>query len=449
MRRTYVIATAITALIMLWLLSGQFGKSAPQHRSRRSPSRIAIDSAAGEDRPLTRVRAIVTHAESQTATVPLRGRTENKRTVDRQGRDRRQDRRAGRRARPTRRSSVRRCAASRADDRQAKLDEGQEAVNQARIEYEGGLKLAKQGLISDTMTATTKARLAAAQAQLARSAIELAHTDVVAPFAGLVEDTQVEIGDFVQPGSPCATVIDLDPMLLVGRVAERDVHKLKLGTITRGVLIDGTEVTGTLTFIGQQSDTATRTYPVEIQVPNPDFKLRSGVTTQIAIPVDTVMAHRISPALLALDDEGRVGVRTLDGDNRVVFNLVQIIHDEGGAVWISGLPETATLITVGQELVVPHEQVDVVFETAPDAPAVTPANSADHEVAGGGARIPHVHARGRIDERRTHGYDRDVSRTRPPATHRRYTPRCNWKQPMSWICESARPHRTESLEREM
>jgi multidrug efflux system membrane fusion protein len=172
-------------------------------------------------------------------------------------------------------------------------------------------------------------------------------------------------------------------MLLVGRVAERDVHKLKLGTTAMGTLIDGTQVSGKLTFIGQQSDTATRTYPVEIQVPNPSYKLRSGVTTQISIPINTVMAHRISPALLALDDEGRVGVRTLDGDNRVVFNLVKILNDEGGSVWISGLPETATLITVGQELVVPRQQVDAVFETSPEVPAVAPATSSDREVAGG------------------------------------------------------------------
>jgi membrane fusion protein, multidrug efflux system len=215
------------------------------------------------------------------------------------------------------------------------------------------------------------------------ASLELAHTQVRAPFEGLVEETPVELGDFVQPGSACATIIDLDPMLLVGRVAERDVHMLKLGTAVAGVLIDGTEVTGTLTFIGQQSDTATRTYPVEIQVPNPNFRLRSGVTTQISIPIDTVMAHRISPALLALDDEGRVGVRTLDPDNRVVFNLVKVVNDEGGAVWISGLPDTATLITVGQELVVPRQQVDVVFDALPEMPDGTPNTAHDRDVASG------------------------------------------------------------------
>ncbi len=381
MRRTYVIALAITGLIALWLVSGQFGHSAPKPQVTLAELNNEV-TASGEDKPMTRVRARVIHAEPQTDSVPLRGRTENKRTVVVKAETGGTVvARAVERGQRVETGQVL-CRIS-TEDREAKLEEGRQALNQTRIEYEGSLKLAKQGLISETMIATTKARMATAEAQVQHATIELAHTQVRAPFAGLVEETQVEIGDFVQPGSACATIIDLDPMLLVGRVAERDVHKLKLGTTAMGTLIDGTQVSGTLTFIGQQSDTATRTYPVEIQVPNPSYNLRSGVTTQISIPIDTVMAHRISPALLALDDEGRVGVRTLDGDNRVVFNLVKILNDDGGSVWISGLPETATLITVGQELVVPRQQVDAVFETSPEVPAAAPATSSDREVAGG------------------------------------------------------------------
>jgi multidrug efflux system membrane fusion protein len=386
-RRTYVLATAIAGAIALWLLSGQFGHPARE----QTPSLAELNSersASGEDKPLTRVRARVIQAEAQTATIPIRGRTENKRTVTVKSET------AGtivaraveRGQRVAKGQLI--CRIS-TEDREAKLEEGRQALNQAHIEYEGSLKLAKQGLISETMIATTKARLATAQAQVERATVELAHTQVTAPFAGLVEETQVELGDFVQPGSPCATIIDLDPMLLVGRVAERDVHKLRLGTVASGVLIDDTRVSGAVTFIGQQSDTATRTYSVEIQVPNPDYKLRSGVTTQIAIPVETVKAHRISPALLALDDEGRVGVRTLDADNRVVFNLVKVINDEGGAVWISGLPEVATLITVGQELVVPHQQVEVIFDAPANMPASAPSTPNDREVA----QRPHVGSR--------------------------------------------------------
>ena len=387
MRRTYVLALAITGVIALWLLSGQIGRSAPQQPPTLAEQNAA-HSATSEDTPLTRVRARVVHAELQQAVVPLRGRTENKRTVTvRAETGGPIVERAVERGQRVAKGQLL-CRIS-TEDRKAKLEEGREALNQARIEYEGSLKLQKQGLISETLTATTKARLATAEAQVEHAVIEIARTQIRAPFDGLVEMTNVEVGDFVQTGSACATIIDLDPMLLVGRVSERDVHKLKLDTIATGVLIDGTRVEGKLTFIGQQSDVSTRTYPVEIQVPNPDYALRSGVTTQISIPIDTVLAHRISPALLALDDEGRVGVRTLDHDNRVVFNLVKIINDEGGSVWITGLPEVATLITVGQELVVPHQQVDVVVEAQPEMPAAAPTQPNDREVAGG----PHVGAR--------------------------------------------------------
>jgi len=387
-RRTYALALAITGVIAVWLLSGQIGRPAAQQPPTLAELNAA-HTATSEDTPLTRVRARVVHAELQQAVVPLRGRTENKRTVTvRAETGGPIVERAVERGQRVAKGQLL-CRIS-TEDRQAKLDEGREALNQARIEYEGSLKLRKQGLISETLTATTKARLATAEAQVEHATIEIARTQIRAPFDGLVEMTNVEIGDFVQTGSACATIIDLDPMLLVGRVSERDVHKLKLGTVASGVLIDGTRVEGKLTFIGQQSDASTRTYPVEIQVPNPDYTLRSGVTTQISIPIDTVLAHRISPALLALDDEGRVGVRTLDHDNRVVFNLVRIINDEGGSVWITGLPEVATLITVGQELVVPHQQVDVVFEASPEMPAATPTQSSEREVAGGPRVGAHV-----------------------------------------------------------
>ncbi len=386
MRRTYALAAIIAGIIAIWLLSGQFGHPALQRPPTLAEQNLE-QSASSEDKPLTRVRARIIHAQRQTATVPLRGRTENKRTVTVKA-----EIDGSIVARPIERGQrveegqiLCRIATQ---DRQAKLEEGREALNQARIEYDGSLKLAKQGLISNTMIATTKARLATAEAQVERAKIDLAHTQVKAPFAGLVEDTQVELGDFVQAGSACATIIDLDPMLLVGRVAERDVHKLKVGTVADGVLIDGTRVEGKLTFIGQQSDSATRTYPVEIQVPNPDYTLRSGISTQISIPINTVVAQRISPALLALDDAGRLGVRTLDSDHRVVFNLVKIIEDEGGSVWVSGLPDVATLITVGQELVVPHQQVDVVFDASPELPTTPTDPARDHEVAGG----PHARA---------------------------------------------------------
>ena len=167
-------------------------------------------------------------------------------------------------------------------------------------------------------------------------------------------------------------MVDLDPMLLVGRLSELDVPRVAVGREASGTLSDRRTVIGTIGFVGQQSDPATRTYRIEIPIANPDFTLRSGITAEISVPVARVLAHRISPALFALDDRGVVGVRTVGDDGRVEFHAVEIVREEHGGVWVSGLPNTATLITVGQELVVPGELVDVDFEPAREMPAKAP-----------------------------------------------------------------------------
>ena len=176
-----------------------------------------------------------------------------------------------------------------------------------------------------------------------------------------MEDVHVEIGDYVNPGQGCATIVDLNPMLMVGRVSEKDVLDLKLGELATGVLTDGRTVQGPETFVGQQSDPLTRTYAVEIQLDNTDGALRSGITAEIKIPVDRVLAQRVSPALFALDDRGEIGIRVLDSDNIVHFHNIEIITEGPEGVWVTGLPNETAIITVGQEMVVAGERVDPDF----------------------------------------------------------------------------------------
>ena len=116
-----------------------------------------------------------------------------------------------------------------------------------------------------------------------------------------------------------------------------------------------------MTFIGNTADDVTRTYTLEIQVNNEDYSVPSGISVQIDVPVERVMAQKVSPALFALDDDGRVGLRTIDAENRVVFHFVDVVADAADGVWVTGLPDVATIITVGQELVVHGELVDVVL----------------------------------------------------------------------------------------
>ena len=381
MRATYITAILIALAIGLWLFSGQLDKEeAVRHDTLAEQNRQS--SARQQDAEPTRVRARVINASPQIQHVVLRGKTENKRTVSVKAET------TGRIVdRPVERGTAVEegdllCQISM-EDRYASLAQSREALNQARIEYEGSLKLQERGYQSETAIAQAKATLAAAEANLKRAELDIQRTYVRAPFAGVVEEVHSEVGDFVSPGATCVTVVDLNPMLLVGRVAEKDVHLLKVEQPVTGVLSDGSMVEGPVSFIGAQSDPATRTYAVEIEVPNESYDLRSGLTTEIRIPVAEVLAHKISPALFALDDEGRIGVRIVNEEGVVEFHHVTIVRDETDGVWVSGLPAVATLITVGQELVVPGEIVEVDFEARNEMPASADQDKAEDTSAGG------------------------------------------------------------------
>ena len=386
MRNTYLTAALIGLAIVVWLLTGTLGDEDPGTH----PSLAKINQASearDEDRQPQRVRAMVLNASKQMQHVVLRGKTQSKRAVEVR------TELSGRIvARPVERGTTVTegellCRIS-TDDRQASLDESKEAVNQARIEYEGSLQLKARGFQSDTAIAQAKARLAAATANQTRAELDMQRVSVRAPFDGVVEDVHLELGDYVAPGDPCVTLVDLDPMLMVGRVAERSVHLMRLGQEVTGVLSDGRRVTGPITFIGQQSDPATRTYAVEVQFPNPDDEFRSGITTEIRIPVAQITAQKVSPALFALDDAGNIGIRTINASNVVEFHRVTIVREDADGVWVSGLPDITTVITVGQELVIPGEQVEPYFEPAREMPAAVPQSppSAVHRDATGERR---------------------------------------------------------------
>ena len=371
MRRTYTTALAITLVIGVWLLSGQLGGGDPPPKP--TPAELAEQRAAmAQDRPPTRVRARVVHASAQLRHLRVRGKTENKRTVQV-----RAEATGTIVQRPVERGS--RVAAGdllcrvSVEDREAELRQTLATLDQVRLEYDGSLELQARGLLSETAVAQARARLARAEAELQRSELEMARTRVEAPFGGIVEDVHQEVGDYVNPGSPCATIVDLDPMLLVGRISEADVPRVSVGQQARGLFNDGRQVSGAIRFVGQQSDPATRTYRIEIPIPNPTYELRSGITTEIAIPIAEVQAQHISPALFALDDSGVMGVRTIGDDGRVQFHAVDIVREDATGVWVSGLPAVATLITVGQELVVPGETVEIDYEPTSEMPAAAPS----------------------------------------------------------------------------
>ena len=194
-----------------------------------------------------------------------------------------------------------------------------------------------------------------------------AYPKIVAPFSGYLETLRVEEGDFLNTGAVCAALIDPDPMLIVADIAEKDIAQVQLGSEARAKLISGRYISGEVTFIASSADKNTRTFRVEISVDNEDRTIRDGVSAEIYIKGKEEAAHKISPAILSLNDQGKLGVRTVTADNRVEFKEINILEDTNSGMWVSGLGEEARIITLGQEYVFQGQTVNVKETFSPDA----------------------------------------------------------------------------------
>ena len=360
MSKNFISASVIASLILVWLVSGLFVNPPNSVEEATSSAVIAKMKQTAPTVVVSRVRVSRINAEARRRSVTLRGRTEEKRIVEVTAEV------AGQ---VVSRSVERGMQVSRGqllceiaiDDREVAVEEARAGLDKAQIEHAGSARLADQGLLSEVAIAASEARRQAAEAHRQRQILNLARTRVTAPFDGVVEDLHLDEGDYAGPGDSCATLIDLDPMLVTAQVTEEQVEYLQLGTPVSGTTRLGRPVEGELSFIGNQSDAVTRTYAVEITVDNQDYSLRSGLTVSLQVSLGDIWAHRVAPSLLSLNEQSVMGVRLIDGNNRVVFRPIEIIEDGPNGMWVTGLPSTAKIITVGQEYVREGALVDPVY----------------------------------------------------------------------------------------
>lgn len=221
---------------------------------------------------------------------------------------------------------------------------------------QAGVEGARSGLVS------AETSIISARAALANAELELSRVAIHAPFAGLLESDTAELGSFLSTGADCATIIQLDTVKLVGFVPELEVGKITVGAPAMARLADGTEVTGRVTFLSRSADETTRTFRTEIEVQNADLSIRDGQTADIIIGSEGRMAHLVPQSALTLNDDGDIGLRTIDASNTVAFYPIEIVRDTINGVWVTGLPATIDIIVLGQEYVIDGVQVNPTYQ---------------------------------------------------------------------------------------
>jgi multidrug efflux system membrane fusion protein len=252
-------------------------------------------------------------------------------------------------------------------DREARLRQARASVKEHKTAYDGQMKLKADGYVSETQIAETQAKLETARAEMIRAELDIEYMTIRAPFDGVLQDREVEVGDFVRSGDIVATFIDNTRIIVTGTIAEQDEQFVAVDNIAQAELVTGENVEGRIRYIAPVADASTRTFTVEMEVPNPDGKLPAGITAEMFIPTEEVIAQKLSPSLLTLDSAGAIGVKTIDEYNRVVFSEVTIIRSESNGVWVTGLPETATVIIIGQGYVLAGQEVTPVADDSETA----------------------------------------------------------------------------------
>lgn len=263
--------------------------------------------------------------------------------------------------------------------RRASLAEAEARLAEAEINFTAATRLSEGGFAAQTRVVSAEAAVRAAEAAVEAARAELERLQIRAPFDGILEAESAERGSLLSPGARCATVLRLDPIILVGHAAETQIDRLESGAVAGARLSNGEEVVGRVSFVSRSADPATRTFRVEVTVPNPDLRIRDGVSADILIAAQATRGHLVPGSALSLNDEGRLGVRVLEEDERVGFRPVTVLRDSPQGFWVSGLPDSVEVIVVGHEYVREGARVEAVRreagngEAAPEGPAASQA----------------------------------------------------------------------------
>ncbi|MBL8577536.1 MAG: efflux RND transporter periplasmic adaptor subunit [Mesorhizobium sp.] len=244
-----------------------------------------------------------------------------------------------------------------AEDKEAAVRMAESVVTQRQAEADAAERLVGGGNAPKLQADQARAALATARAQLESAKAELAQYSIYAPYNGVIDKVPVQRGSAILAGTEIATLINLDPLLAIGQVSERDLKYVNLGSAADILLVDGTAVKGTVTYISRDATSATRTFPIEVSVPNPDKSLPAGMTAEItlrAAPTDSVVLPR---SVVTLSSGGDLGIRAVGDDNKVVFYPIDLVDDTPTGLVLGGIPAGVRVIVAGQDLVNDGDEV--------------------------------------------------------------------------------------------
>lgn len=348
MTRSFKIALAMTIVALGWVLSGTLSSSnTPTEQANKTEPANHFKVQVKQSLAQQVAREIVLQGEVDALrSVEIRAETHG--NIQALGKDKGQQLSEG--------ELIARIAPN---ERPARLEKARATLMLREADLKAGLRLRERNLLSDLQHQQNQAAVVAARADVTAIEIELAQTQIRAPFSGMLSARHVEVGDHVSVGDPIATLVDDQAALIKAQVPQHAIGDLALGQVVSATLLDGTEVTGTITYIASQADPATRTFAMEARTADHGGVRHFGQSARVRIALGETQAHLLSASALDLDTEGQLQVKTVDSSGIVQVHPVALLRNESEGVWLTGLPPAMQVITVGQGFVRAGEQVSI------------------------------------------------------------------------------------------
>lgn len=344
--RPYILAITITLVLILWMVSGvmQAQEAPPSHQKQSAP--------------IAKVQIKHMQAEIIHDSIELYGRTEPNRVVTLRAEVRGKiiEVLAQRGAKVVQNQII---AKLDLNDLPAQLKQVKALISQREIEYKGAQSLNKKGYQGQAQLSQKYAALIAAKADLVRLQLTLKNTVIRAPFSGILNERYIEVGDYVKSGDKIALIADLDPLVVRAYATENQISQLAVGEIADISLLNQQRKSGKIRYIASVADQLTNTFKIEVVVGNPNSKLVAGLSSEMDIALNDVSAIKLSPALLALDEQGNIGVKSVV-NGKVVFTPINIVKTQPDGIWLTGFGDSADIIVLGQGFVRDGDPVEAI-----------------------------------------------------------------------------------------
>ncbi len=248
-------------------------------------------------------------------------------------------------------------------DRYTYFEYAKKLLKQREIEYNAAKSLEIKGYNSKVKLASAKTNLEEAKNILQQAKTNLNNLNIYAPYDGIINLQMIEEGEFVNEGSNLYEIIAINPIEISAFLSEYEIAKINKEKKVTVKFVNDKIYKGKINYISPKADEKSRTFEVKISIENNNYEILSGMSALLTFPVGTKKLHKINASILSLDDDGVLGVKIVDKNNITKFVAIKIISEENGFMFVEGLDDEVTLITVGQEFVKNGTKVEAIFKS--------------------------------------------------------------------------------------